>query len=66
MMEGLLVMGTRGKHVKVLQHLNRYPVPEWVHQQVYLNPHPRKLILRNHAWVFWSALTPAFLAPAAT
>ena len=22
-------------------HLNRYPVPEWVHQQVYLHPYPR-------------------------
>jgi uncharacterized protein YbgA (DUF1722 family)/uncharacterized protein YbbK (DUF523 family) len=29
-------------------HLNRYPVPEWVHQQVYLNPYPRELMLRNH------------------
>jgi len=79
LMEGLGVMGTRGKHVNVLQHLmgylknhlssgdkqelldliedyrqgllplivpltllkhhlNRYPVPEWVHQQVYLHP----------------------------
>jgi uncharacterized protein YbgA (DUF1722 family) len=32
-------------------HLNRHPVPEWVHQQVYLNPYPRKLILRNHVWI---------------
>ena len=22
-------------------HLNRYPVPEWVHQQVYLHPYLR-------------------------
>jgi uncharacterized protein YbgA (DUF1722 family) len=29
-------------------HLNRYPVPEWVHQQVYLHPYPKKLMLRNH------------------
>ena len=29
-------------------HLNRYPVPEWVHQQVYLHPYPRELMLRNH------------------
>jgi uncharacterized protein YbgA (DUF1722 family) len=35
-------------------HLNRYPVPEWVpvpfwaHQQVYLNPYPKELMLRNH------------------
>jgi uncharacterized protein YbgA (DUF1722 family) len=97
LMEGLGVMGTRGKHVNVLQHLmgylknhlssddkqellgliedyrqglvplivpltllkhhlNRYPVPEWVpvpsaawvDQQVYLHPHPKELMLRNH------------------
>jgi uncharacterized protein YbgA (DUF1722 family) len=29
-------------------HLNRYPVPDWVHQQVYLNPYPKELMLRNH------------------
>jgi len=29
-------------------HLNRYAVPEWVHQQVYLNPYPKELMLRNH------------------
>jgi uncharacterized protein YbgA (DUF1722 family) len=29
-------------------HLNRYPVPEWVHQQVYLHPYPKELMLRNH------------------
>ena len=29
-------------------HLNRYPVPDWVHQQVYLHPYPRELMLRNH------------------
>lgn len=29
-------------------HLNRYPVPEWVHEQVYLNPYPKELMLRNH------------------
>jgi len=29
-------------------HLNRYPAPEWVHQQVYLNPYPKELMLRNH------------------
>jgi hypothetical protein len=28
--------------------LNRYPVPEWVHQQVYLHPYPKELMLRNH------------------
>jgi uncharacterized protein YbgA (DUF1722 family) len=89
LMEGLGVMGTRGRHVNVLQHLmgylkkvlstedkqelldlievyrqgllppivpltllkhhlNRHPVPEWVHQQVYLNPYPKELMLRNH------------------
>ena len=29
-------------------HLNRHPVPEWLHQQVYLNPYPKELMLRNH------------------
>ena len=29
-------------------HLNRHPVPDWVHQQVYLQPYPRELMLRNH------------------
>lgn len=89
LMEGLSVMGTRGKHVSVLQHLmgylknhlssedkqellgliedyrqglvplilpltllkhhlNRYPVREWIHQQVYLNPHSKQLMLQNH------------------
>jgi uncharacterized protein YbgA (DUF1722 family) len=28
--------------------LHRYPVPDWVHQQVYLHPYPRELMLRNH------------------
>ena len=89
LMEGLGVMGTRGKHVNVLHHLmgylknhlsgqdkqellgliedyrqgllplivpltllkhhlNRYLVPEWVDKQVYLNPYPKELMLRNH------------------
>ena len=89
LMEGLGVMGTRGKHVNVIQHLmgylkkdlsredkqemtlliedyrqgllplivpltllkhhlSRYPVPDRVHQQVYLNPYPKELMLRNH------------------
>jgi uncharacterized protein YbgA (DUF1722 family)/uncharacterized protein YbbK (DUF523 family) len=89
LMEGLTVLGTRGKHANVLQHLmgylkndlssedkqellglvedyrrgwlplivpltllkhhlHRYPVPGWVHQQVYLNPYPKELMLRNH------------------
>lgn len=29
-------------------HLNRHPVPDWVHQQVYLHPYPKELLLRNH------------------
>jgi uncharacterized protein YbgA (DUF1722 family) len=88
-MEGLALLGTRRKHVNVLQHLmgylkkdlssevkqellgliedyrrelvplivpltllkhhlRRHPVPEWVWQQVYLNPYPKELMLRNH------------------
>ena len=29
-------------------HLNRHLVPDWVHQQVYLHPYPKELMLRNH------------------
>ena len=29
-------------------HLSRYPAPDWVHQQVYLHPYPKELMLRNH------------------
>lgn len=29
-------------------HLRRHPVPDWVHEQVYLNPYPKELMLRNH------------------
>ena len=29
-------------------HLRRPSTPEWVHQQVYLNPYPKELMLRNH------------------
>ena len=29
-------------------HLNRYPVPDWVDQQVYLHPYPKELMVRNH------------------
>jgi uncharacterized protein YbgA (DUF1722 family) len=29
-------------------HLGRHRVPEWAHQQVYLNPYPKELMLRNH------------------
>jgi hypothetical protein len=40
-------------------HLNRYPVPEWVHQRVYLHPYPKELMLRNHVQVqaLWAAET---------
>ncbi|MBN1642850.1 MAG: DUF523 and DUF1722 domain-containing protein [Anaerolineae bacterium] len=39
----LIVPVTLLKH-----HLSRHPVPEWVDQQVYLNPYPKELMLRNH------------------
>jgi len=39
----LIVPVTLLKH-----HLRRYAVPEWVHQQVYLYPYPKELMLRNH------------------
>ena len=29
-------------------HLSRYEVPDWLHQQVYLHPYPKELMLRNH------------------
>jgi uncharacterized protein YbgA (DUF1722 family) len=29
-------------------HLNRYPVPDWVRQGLYLHPYPKGLMLRNH------------------
>jgi hypothetical protein len=29
-------------------HHNRYQVPDWIHQQVYLNPYRKELMLRNH------------------
>lgn len=29
-------------------HLSRHPVPDWVRQQSYRNPYPKKLMLRNH------------------
>jgi len=33
----------------LIQHyVRKYPVPEWVHQQAYLNPYPKELMLRNH------------------
>lgn len=91
LMEGLSVLGTRGKHVNarsvqhlmgylknelsaedkqellglieeyrqgmvplivpmtlLKHHLKRHSVPGWVWQQVYLNPYPKELMLRNH------------------
>ena len=39
----LIVLLTLLKH-----HLNRYPVPDWVHQQVYRNPYPKDLMLWDH------------------
>jgi uncharacterized protein YbgA (DUF1722 family) len=33
---------------RLKHHLNRYPVPRWVQQQVYLHPYPKELMLRNH------------------
>jgi uncharacterized protein YbgA (DUF1722 family) len=32
----------------LLKHLNRHPVADWVHQQVYLHSYPKELMLRNH------------------
>jgi uncharacterized protein YbgA (DUF1722 family)/uncharacterized protein YbbK (DUF523 family) len=32
----------------IRHHLNRHSVPDWVHQQVYLYPYPKELLLRNH------------------
>ncbi len=29
-------------------HVMRNPVPDWVHQQFYLHPYPKELMLRNH------------------
>ena len=29
-------------------HLNQHPVPDWVRQQVHLNPYPKELMLQNH------------------
>jgi hypothetical protein len=33
---------------RLKQHLNRHPVPDWVHQQVYWHSCPKELMLRNH------------------
>ena len=29
-------------------HFSRNPLPDWVKVQVYLNPYPKELSLRNH------------------
>jgi len=29
-------------------HLSRHEVPDWVHQQVYIHPYPKELMLRNY------------------
>jgi uncharacterized protein YbgA (DUF1722 family)/uncharacterized protein YbbK (DUF523 family) len=39
----LIVPVTLLKH-----HLGRHPAPEWIQKQVYLNPYPKELLLRNH------------------
>jgi len=39
----LIVPATLLKH-----YLRRLTVPEWVHEQVYLYPYPKELMLRNH------------------
>ena len=39
----LIVPVTLLKH-----HLLKTDVPEWVDKQVYLNPYPKELMLRNH------------------
>jgi hypothetical protein len=35
---------------RLKHHLKRHPVADWVHQQAYLHPYPKELMLRNHAW----------------
>jgi uncharacterized protein YbgA (DUF1722 family) len=38
-----------GGPLTLLQHpLQRHAVPDWVHQQVYLRPYTKELMLRNH------------------
>ena len=35
--------------ITLLRHrLRRYPVPDWIHEQAYLNPYPKEILLRNH------------------
>ena len=37
-----------GRLTLLQHHLGRYPVLDWVHQQVYRHPYPQELMLRNH------------------
>ena len=55
--QGLLALIENSRHelvplivplTLINHHLSRNPVPAWVHLQVYLNPYPRELMLRNH------------------
>jgi len=39
----LIVPLTLTKH-----YVRLNPVPDWVHRQVYFNPYPKELMLRNH------------------
>jgi hypothetical protein len=47
LMEGLNVMGTRGKHVNVLQHLMGY----LKNHQVYLHPYPKQTITMSNPFL---------------
>jgi len=44
--EGFPVLPVEEGQLK--HHLNRYPMPAWVGQQVVVNPYPKELMLRNH------------------
>jgi hypothetical protein len=44
---GLLVLSFESRLIRRIRH-NRYPVPQWAQQQVYLHPYPKELMLRNH------------------
>ena len=35
----------------VRHHLYRYPVPDWVHQQVYLHPYPKQTITMSNPFL---------------
>jgi hypothetical protein len=40
-------------------HLNHYPVPDWVDQQVYLHPYPKELIVEESC----AAQAPVSIGP---